>query len=302
MIAKITKGSSFGIAVNYVADTMKQTLIIDHDGLRTIDAPHIIRSFEAQAKLNPKIGKPVGHISLSFSIRDKDRLTNSIMVEIAREYMNKMGICNTQYIIGRHFDKEHPHIHILYNRVDNKGKTISDRNDRFRSAKICKELTLSHNLYLPLGKGNVKTYRLREPDRSRYQIYQTLEQIVPKCTNWNDLIKQLETQGIKTEFKYKGQSNEIQGVTFIKNGFRFNGSKVDKKYSYSKTDFQLRHNRQQQINHIQRQRFAKNTGKSEYETGNRHTGSLFSSAKYNYMNGEEENTTTNKKRKKGRSI
>ncbi len=63
------------------------------------------------------------------------------MAQIAREYMERMVIKDTQYIIGRHFDKEHPHVHIAFNRIDNNGKTISDRNDRFRSERICKELT-----------------------------------------------------------------------------------------------------------------------------------------------------------------
>ncbi len=54
--------------------------------------------------------------------------------------MEKMGIRDTQYIIGRHYDKEHPHVHIAFNLVDNNGKTISDRNDRYRNKRICKEL------------------------------------------------------------------------------------------------------------------------------------------------------------------
>ena len=32
--------------------------------------------------------------------------------------MEKMGIRDTKYIIGRHYDKEHPHVHIAFNRVD----------------------------------------------------------------------------------------------------------------------------------------------------------------------------------------
>src|SRR3712207_2265198 len=86
-----------------------------------------------------------------------------------------MGIRDTQYIIGRHFDKEHPHVHIAFNRIDNNGKTISDRNDRFRSEKICKELTAKYGLYFAGGKEKVKEYRLKEPDKTKYEIYQTLK-------------------------------------------------------------------------------------------------------------------------------
>lgn len=44
---------------------------------------------------------------------DAPRLNNAVMVQIAREYMERMSIKETLYIIGRHFDKKHPHVHIL---------------------------------------------------------------------------------------------------------------------------------------------------------------------------------------------
>jgi hypothetical protein len=65
-------------------------------------------------------------------------------------------IRNTQFIIERHHDKEYPHIHPIFNRIDNYGKTILDRNDRFRSEKICKKLTEKYGLYFATGKENVK--------------------------------------------------------------------------------------------------------------------------------------------------
>ena len=74
------------------------------------------------------------------------------MAEIALEYMERMGIRDTQFFIARHFDKEHPHIHIAYNRIDNDGRTISDKNERLRSARICKELTLKYGCTWPKAR------------------------------------------------------------------------------------------------------------------------------------------------------
>ena len=48
-----------------------------------------------------------------------------------------MKITDTQYIIVRHQDREHPHVHIVFNRIDNNGKTISDRNDMYRNEQMC---------------------------------------------------------------------------------------------------------------------------------------------------------------------
>ena len=242
MIAKIMKGSGFKSVINYILDPKKGTELIDSLGVRTDGINHIVQSFIDQTELNPRVSKVVGHISLSFSVQDSPKLNNEWMAQIAREYMEKMGIKDTQYIIGRHFDKEHPHIHIAFNRIDNNGKTISDRNDRFRSEKICKELTAKHGLYFADGKEKVKEHRLKEPDKTKYEIYQALKAEITRCRDWKTLLSHLKMQDIDIRFQYKGNSQEVQGIIFEKNGYLFNGSKVDKSFSYSKIDFALQQN------------------------------------------------------------
>ena len=242
MIAKIVKGSDFRGVINYILDPKKGTELIDSTGVRTDSISHIVQSFIDQAELNPRVGKVVGHISLSFSAQDTPKLSNEWMAQIAREYMDKMGIKDTQYVIGRHFDKEHPHIHIAFNRIDNNGKTISDRNDRFRSEKICKELTAKYSLYFATGKEQVKEYRLKEPDKTKNEIYQSLKAEIARCRDWKNLLVHLKKQDIDVRFKYKSNSQEVQGIIFEKNGYHFNGSKVDRNFSYSKIDFALQQN------------------------------------------------------------
>ncbi|MCW0483828.1 relaxase/mobilization nuclease domain-containing protein [Gaoshiqia sediminis] len=247
MMAKIVKGQGFRGVVNYVLDQSKGAEILDSQGVRLKNAGSIIDSFVFQSEMNARIKKPVGHISLDFSAQDLGKLNNSLMVKISQEYMNLMGISNTQYILCRHFDKEHPHVHLVFNRVDNDGKTISDRNDRYRSGKICKELTQKHGLYFARGKEKVKAYRLREPDKTKYEIYESLKAILPTCHNWDQIIAGLKEQGIGVTFKFKGKTNEIQGVVFDKNGYSFNGSKVDRQFSFSKITFQLKRNISEQV-------------------------------------------------------
>ena len=252
-MAKITKGSSFKGVVKYVIDEKKKTQTLDTDGLRMKDLSSVIGSFVTQAGMNSRVSKPVGHISLDFSAQDREKLSNPLMVKIARDYMKRMGITDTQYIIARHFDKQHPHIHLVFNRVNNNGRTISDSNDRYRSEKICKELTEKYGLYFATGKENVKEHRLKEPDKTKYEIYNALKTFVPKCTNWKQLIQKLNKAGIKTEFKTKGNTNEVEGVRFERNGYKFNGSKVDRMFSYSKIDYRLNMNTKQSMQQDQAQ-------------------------------------------------
>ena len=242
MIAKIVKGSGFREVTGYIIDSKKDARIIAHAGLFIEDVDTITKAFEAQAGMNPKVSRPVGHIALGFSQEDESRLTSRIMAEIALEYMERMGIKNTQFFIARHFDKEHPHIHIAYNRIDNDGRTISDKNERLRSARICKELTLKYGLHMAKGKDHVKTERLREPDKTKYELYSLLKTEVRKAGNWKELIAGLSEKGVDVRFKYKGKSDEVQGVVFIMNGYSFSYSKIDaalKTPSYSETERQI---------------------------------------------------------------
>ena len=243
MIAKIVKGSSFKGVVNYILDKGKDAKILVCDGLFAENRDTIAMSFEAQSRMNPKVTKPVGHISLAFHKEDEHRLTDCAMAGIALEYLKKMGITDTQVFIVRHFDKEHPHVHIAFNRIANNGRTISDRNERIRSARICKELTKKYNLYFASGKEQVKQHRLKEPDKTRYGLYSILKSEVSRCGNWNILIANLKKQGVDVRFKHKGKSDEVQGVVFSMNGYSFSGSKIDRRFSFSKIDAALERNR-----------------------------------------------------------
>ena len=243
MIAKIVKGSSFKGVVNYILDKEKDAKILICDGLFVENKNTIAMSFDAQSKMNPKVTKPVGHISLAFHKEDEHHLTDRAMAGIALEYLKEMGITDTQVLIVRHFDKEHPHVHIAFNRIANNDRTISDRNERIRSARICKELTKKYNLYFASGKERVKQHRLKEPDKTKYGLYSILKSEVSRCGDWQQLAANLEKQGVDMRFKYKGKSDEVQGVVFIMNGYSFSGSKIDRQFSYSKIDAALERNR-----------------------------------------------------------
>lgn len=252
MIAKIVKGSGFKGVVNYILDREKDAKILVCDGLFAEDKDTIAMSFEAQSKMNPMVTKPVGHISLAFHKEDEHRLTDRAMAGIALEYLRKMGITDTQILIVRHFDKEHPHVHIAFNRIANNGRTITDRNERIRSARICKELTRKYNLYFADGKEQVKRHRLKEPDKTKYELYSILKEEVSRCRNWNILAANLEKQGVEMRFKYKGKLDEVQGVVFTMNGYSFSGSKIDRRFSYSKIDAALERNRHTEQMEMQR--------------------------------------------------
>lgn len=315
-MAKITKGSDFKGVTEYILDKGKNAQVVAYDGLFMENKDTIAMSFNVQWQMNGKVSKPVGHIALSFSKEDEPRLTNRVMASIALEYMERMGIRDTQFFIARHFDKEHPHVHIAFNRIDNSGNTISDRNERLRSTRICKELTQKYGLYMANGKDNVKRERLKEPDRTKYELYDILKTEVGRCGNWNVLVANLKRQGVEVHFKHKGQTDEIQGVVFTKNSYHFNGSKVDRRFSYSKINVALQRNRREE--YIKQASMAKEkslgqantptqsvTGHGEFFSGS--LGLLNGSSSYNAADAEAnqemaEILRRKKKRKRGMGL
>ena len=235
MIGKIKKGSGFKGCVNYVLGKEKAVLL-HAEGVSAESKQDIIRSFCMQTEMNPGLKKPVGHIALSYSVVDAPKLTDEKMIQLAQEYMREMKITDTQYIIVWHQDREHPHVHIVFNRIDNNGKTISDSNDMYRNEQVCKKLKEKHGLYFAKGKEQVKQHRLKEPDKTKYEIYTAVKNEIGKLRNWQQLKEQLTEKGIGIQFKYKGQTDEIQGVSFSKGEYTFKGSEIDRSFSYSKLD------------------------------------------------------------------
>ena len=127
-------------------------------------------------------------------------------------------------------------MHIVFNRIDNNGKTISDKNDMYRNEQVCKKLKTKHGLYFAVGKEQVKQHRLREPDKTKYEIYTAVKNEIGKSKNWQQLQRQLTEKNIGIQFKYKGQTDEIQGISFSKDEYTFKGSEIDRNFSYSKLD------------------------------------------------------------------
>ena len=234
MIAKIIKGADFGGVINYMLSKEKgKAKVLASNNIGFIDQNLCADEFTLQASMRPNVQKPVCHTILSFSASDAERLTDDVMVKIANEYLEKMGYGDTQSLIVRHSDRQHPHLHICINRIGNDGKTLSDHNEKYRSTKICRELTERYGLTIGEGKQEVNRSRLRGEDKLRYEIFDTIKSILLQSQTWKDFVTGLEQQGITTRFKTKGNTDVIQGIIFVKDGCSFSGSKIDHSYSFA---------------------------------------------------------------------
>lgn len=235
MIAKIVTGASFGGCTAY-AYGKDEAKVIAHDGIIPDNPKVAAKCFEIQAQLNPRVSKPVGHIAISFKPEDKPRLTDEFMAQVAKEYMEKMEIKDTQYVIVRHHNTPNPHCHLIFNRVDNNGNRISDSNWLKRNVRVCKELKQKYGLTFGEGKSQTRTERLRPNERTRYEMASDVRSALKDSRSWKDFSNNLKSYGIKAEIKFKCGTTIPQGISFTRDGTTFKGSSLDRNLSFSRID------------------------------------------------------------------
>lgn len=231
MIAKNIKGKGFAGCVRYVLNDRHE--LLEAEGVLAESAESIIRSFACQRSMRSEIVKPVGHIPISFAPEDKPRMTNDFMLQLAKEYMQEMGIGHTQYIVVRHHNTDNDHLHIVYNRIDNDLKLISVNNDYKRNVEVCKRLKDKYYLTYGTGKERVRREKLNHPDKAKYKIYDAVIKVLPLCKDENDLKEILLKSGVETEFKLSRTTGQVQGISFRYRNISFKGSQVDRKFSFA---------------------------------------------------------------------
>lgn len=206
--------------------------LLEAEGVWADTTKNMIRSFAMQRSGRKEIKQPVGHIPISFAPEDKERMTNDFMIQLAKEYMQEMGIKDTQYIIIRHHNTDNEHLHIVYNRINNNLKLISVNNDYKRNVKTCKKLKDKYNLTYGKGKDRVKREKLNNPDRVKYLLYDVIKAILPHCTSEKEFQGYLQSKGVNVEFKRRRTTGEIEGISFSYDNVSFKGSQIDRKFSY----------------------------------------------------------------------
>jgi len=231
MISKVITGKTFYGACRYVCMDEKRAVVLEAEGVRDYNYKFMAADFEMQHAMRPSLNNAVFHGILSFYPGEK--IGDEKMVEIAKEYLQQMKIIDTQFVIVKHIDKNHSHLHIIANLVNNKGETIKDNWIGLRGKKAAQNLTSKYGLKEAISKNleltNLEALSKREANR--YVIYQAILEKLPLSTNLDDLREKLEYENIETLYKYKGQTNELQGISFKIGEYKYKGSEIDRKFS-----------------------------------------------------------------------
>lgn len=233
MISKIfITAKTFRESCIYVCQDLERAQVLDVEGVREHDLRIMADDFKLQQRwANQEKEKPVFHGVLSFPPGEDPG--NDKLVEIARQYLKEIRVAPTQYVVVKHTDRAHLHLHILANRVSNTGKIVGEGLVVERGIKAARKLTQEFQLRQEVGKRLELTNlgALHEPDAKRYRLYQAIKEALPVCERLEDLEKKLLERGISTRYRTDRATGERQGISFRIENYCFKGSDVDRDYS-----------------------------------------------------------------------
>jgi len=256
MIGKISKGSGFKGGLEYVLDKNKGELI--HTNM---NCNQNIKSFAAELSsfkdLNIRVKKPVFHVSISL---EKDtNIDNDTFVKIGERYMEKFGFYSeddiesndkkkgyTNMVMARHTDTEHPHIHIVANRINSRGYCNNPGNDFKLSNTICRELekefgfNIITNVSPDIKKEKSKEIKMRQRLKEegkftinyrrdmRISIDRALKPINNQKRSYKGFVDALKKEGVDILLNTDAKKTRVNGISF---SMEYKGEKVKYKGS-----------------------------------------------------------------------
>ena len=195
MIGKVMTGKSFRGCLLYCLNDKKQEvnkeqkmqnraeiLLFHKCGGRDKE---LVQQFNEVRALNNKLAKPVLHITLSLA--EGDKASRQTLIEISESCAREMGFQNNQWVAVLHHDTNHPHLHMVANRIGFDGSTVSDSNSYKRIALFCRKMEEKHGLQQVLSSRaflSQKEKELPRLDNRKLQLQNDIKQCLFLAKNY----------------------------------------------------------------------------------------------------------------------
>jgi len=156
----------------------------------------LIKQFNEVRQLNPKLSKPVLHITLSLS--PGEQLENDKLIQIAEQCAKEFGIENNQYAAIYHKDTKHQHLHIVANRIGFDRRTVSDSNNYQKMAKFCRKTEIKYELKQVLSPKRFLSKEQRlipRADARKEQIKQRIKQALITSKDYHEFEQRMKEKG-----------------------------------------------------------------------------------------------------------
>ena len=241
MIGKIVIGKDFYGVLAYNEKKVNKGVghVIDSNIGHSTPA-NMTNEFNLIRQLRPRLGKAVFHVSLNLPY--SDYLDDKEFTSFGCDYLMKMGFDNNQFIMYRHTDTEHEHIHIIANRVRYSGRATSDSNIKRRSREVLNDLEKKYGLTQILGKPNTKkSLTQKEIEKTlrtgvaptKLILQEKIGHIISKARNTAEFIKLLKAHNIYPKFNVSQTTGRVSGISFKYEDVIYKGSSLGKNFSWN---------------------------------------------------------------------
>lgn len=157
MVAKVISGKNIRGLLHYnenkVSEGVAQCIAASRFGCEPKDLTFSdkLNRFRKVMLLNPKVKTNAIHISLNFDISEK--LSEEQLVRITSDYMTRIGFGDQPYLVYRHTDAAHQHVHVVTTNIKTNGQRIDIHNiGRGPSETARKEIELAYGLVRAEGR------------------------------------------------------------------------------------------------------------------------------------------------------
>lgn len=145
MVAKAKSIAHTSNAIDYGKDKLNAEEITRHNVIGSTGL-EIENEFKVYQNLNTNTKLNTLSVVLSPEPSDGRKLTNEDFKKITESYLEKMNLKHHQHIAFLHKDRNHLHLHLYVNRIDNKGKAYNDsfisKTSQDKAHQISKEMGL----------------------------------------------------------------------------------------------------------------------------------------------------------------
>jgi len=242
MTGNQVKGKSFRGALRYNLEKVEKEVaeILDSSFVNTQERG-IMNEVKMMRMLRPNLQKYFYHTSINFP--PTENITNALMKRIGLDYLNKNGFNQHQYMMFRHHDADHPHLHILVNRIGFDGTVVSDSNDFARSEKVLRELEKKYNLTQVLASKQAKERSMTKNElemmkRTNMPSQKMAMQIILKeilqskyKMSTNEFISKLNAKGIDVLFN-QASTGYVSGISYSYQGMIITGAKLGNDFKW----------------------------------------------------------------------
>lgn len=173
----------------------------------------------------------VKNIAFSCSLNPdpSETLSDEQYVQIAQEFMERMGYGDQPFIVVKHWDIARQHIHIISTRADGLGRKIPDKHEGRKARKIVDALERKYNLKLtkpdkekttkkkPSDLKRAKPINVKEGNVTE-QVYNVARQVVQKgaFTTIGGLNALLAPYNLSAKFtKSERKGKQYDGIVYI---------------------------------------------------------------------------------------